>query len=260
MKNNNLKKWSIAYMIFFVLFTSTIFAQNAFNITGTFEGLRSQLNSNHTAFAAEFQYKYDLVQKGDAVEGVSTIIGVDGNYAEVQVKGVVVKDKFYFEEYRVLDQIQADNMAWCYKFGVLDISKVDGEIILSGYTPSAVINYNRSCTGGYTKISALDEDTDKRVSSKKGGIVSQDNFAFNIYPNPALDNTSYSFELTEDSKFKVSIMDMTGRFVMKPVVKKASKGIYTEKLDLSGYTAGMYVVKIQIGNKVYSKELLKVAH
>ncbi len=254
MKNKNLKLGSIAYLLFFMFFTGTIFAQNAYNLTGTFEGLRSQFDKSHKRFTKEFQYSYELVQKGSKVEGISTIISEEGNYAEVGIRGVVIKDKFYFEEFSMLDQIKAKGMVWCYKSGVLHIEQKDNQIILSGETPSYMVNYGYACSGGYTKIYSTTENTDV-VSKKDLDVV---DFQINLYPNPTTEYATLSFNIEDKSSVKIEILDLSGKIVFKNVKRNVEKGNFSENISLKDYTPGLYIVKIKTNNKVFSKEVLKI--
>lgn len=254
MEKNNLKIWSIAYLVFFMLFTGSIFSQSV-NLTGTFEGLRSQFDQSHKNFTKEFQYKFELIQKGDIVKGISTIISEDGNYAEVGIRGIVRNNKFYFEEYRMLDQISAENMTWCYKSGVLNIAEKESEIILSGETPSYMVNYGYACTGGFTKLSAVKESTDK-VSLKNETM--EEAFQMSLFPNPTTDYLNISFNALDAKNSSFEVFDLTGKRVYNSNKKQISKGNHTESINIEklGLSAGMYIFNLKLDDKTYSQEFI----
>ena len=255
MKNNNLKFWSVAYLLFFVLFTGTLFAQSTMNLTGTFEGLRSQFDKSHKSFSSEFQYKYELTQKGNIVEGISTIISAEGNYAEVGIRGVVIINKFYFEEYSMKDQITSENMVWCYKSGVLNITQKDGKLTLSGETPSYMVNYGYACTGGFTKLSAFVE-TNEEVPFKNG--IGSVGFEFNLFPNPTTDIINFSFNSSGNQKVTIEIFDLAGRSLIGNTTRSITKGNFSETINIEklGFTAGLYIFKMTLGKQVYTKEFV----
>jgi len=258
MKNINLKYSAIAYLLFFALFTGTVFAQNAYNLSGTFEGLRSQYNKERTAFSQEFQYKYELLQKGNIVEGISTIISKEGDYAEVGIRGIVIKDKLYFEEFKMLDQIKPISMVWCYKSGVLNISQKDNEIILSGNTASYMVDYGYACSGGFTSVSAFKESTET-ISNKNS--FNEANISFNLFPNPTTEYINFNFNNDKRQFATVEIFDLTGKSLIGKTTRQIEKGNFTEKINIAkqGLSNGLYIFKLTLGDKIFSKEFI-VAH
>lgn len=257
MKTSFLKFFAISYIVIFMFITGTVFAQSATNITGVFEGARMQYNASHTAVVKEFTYKFELVQHKNVVQGTTTIISDAGNYAEVGIRGIVLKDKFYFEEYRMLDQIKAQGMQWCYKSGVLNISEMNGEIVLSGATPSYMVNYGIACTGGVTKVAAYKENNEN-INSKASTFTAKElNLNLNIFPNPSTESANLSIELEEETKIEVKILDLSGKTVLTSQTKTAAKGKYQESFNISKFSNGMYIFNININGKVYSKEIVK---
>jgi hypothetical protein len=256
MKQNNLKIWSIAYLVFFVLFTGTIFAQSAINISGTFEGLRSQFDRSHKNFTHEFQYKYELTQDGDIVRGVSTIISDEGNYAEVGIRGIVKNNKFYFEEYNIQDQIISENMVWCYKSGVLNISEKENEIILSGKTPSYMVSYGFACTGGFTKISQLKEESNSANSVRNASI--SESIELNIFPNPTVEKMNFSIDNESAEFVSFEIYNLTGKQVFKSTKRQIAKGNFSESININemGLSKGMYLLNLHLDNESFNKEFI----
>ncbi|MGB0885306.1 MAG: T9SS type A sorting domain-containing protein [Chitinophagales bacterium] len=254
MKLKTIRIYSIIYLAVFMLFTGTLFAQNALNISGEFEGTRAQFDYSGKRITKEFTYNYTLKQKGNVVEGISTIISEEGNYAEVGIRGVVIKDKFYFEEYKMLDQIKAPSMAWCYKSGVLNISTQENEIKLSGATPSYMVNYGYACTGGFTEMSAF---YNQEPISKKSAIRAEENIELNLFPVPAKDYTSLRFNVKQNEKVSIEILDLSGKVVSPSETKEILNGKFYERFDVSNFTPGLYIFNVKIGDKIFTKEFLK---
>ncbi len=94
--------------------------------------------------------------------------------------------------------------------------------------------------GGFTGILTL--------AGVAGGV--------SIYPNPANQKVTVSYNLMENSTVKIELYDLLGRSV-KTVVQQGeqSSGQHTYSVSLSDLTAGMYFVKLRINN---SETLVKL--
>lgn len=251
---NKLKIYTFIYTLFLVAFVSSVFAQSAFDLSGVFEGKRSQYDADHTSFVREFTYKFELKQKGNIVTGISTIINDEGNYAEVGLRGIVIDDLFYFEEFEMLDQIKAANSNWCYKSGVLSISSEKNEIILSGETPSYMVDYGIACTGGFTMLSAREELLDEQLLIKKNSIENAESILkTNIYPNPSSDYIMINISFEENTTFHIEVYDLSG----KVMYKTQSKTNHSQKVDISQWTNGLYILKVSNNNNNYSEAFIK---
>lgn len=254
----NIRLFTIGYILFFVLFTSFVFAQSKHDLNGVFEGLRKQYDFEHQSFIQEFQYRYDLKQNGNQVEGISSIYNEHGDYADVKIRGIVVGDKFYFEEYEIIDEIKDPYNVWCYKTGELQISEKDGQLVLSGETKSYMSNYGGACSGGYTYISKFNDDEEASARNKDDKASLENiEMVVELFPNPTPDFAQISFELAKKNKVSIEVFDLSGRLIATPLAGSLSKGIHQTSIDLSKESAGLYVVKVSVGDKFYSKELIK---
>jgi hypothetical protein len=252
--------FTLGYFLFFVLFTSLVFAQSTSDLSGSFEGLRKQYDSSHKYFSQEFQYKYDLIQEGNQVSGVSTIYNENGDYADVKIRGMVVGNKFYFEEYEIIDEIKLPQSVWCFKTGELDIFYKNGETYLSGETKSFMSNYGAPCSGGFTEISRVGDkqapcfgDCEKEASAKNLDI------AINLYPNPTANFADITFEVIKKGKVSLEVYDLSGRLIVVALNEVMEKGTHVKNINLEKESTGLFIVKLTIGNQVYSKELIKAA-
>ena len=83
----------------------------------------------------------------------------------------------------------------------------------------------------------------------------------NVYPNPASGNVSISFSTIGTSKTKLELYDMSGK-----LVKNLYEGVLSEnarkKIDLQtkDLSAGIYIVRLQTGNKIVSQNKLVVTN
>ena len=78
---------------------------------------------------------------------------------------------------------------------------------------------------------------------------------FSLYPNPARESTTLELTGFSGEQVEWQIMDMTGRiFQTGQTIVGSSEQL--EQLDTRSLPAGMYIVRVQLDGKVYSKELV----
>jgi hypothetical protein len=76
-----------------------------------------------------------------------------------------------------------------------------------------------------------------------------------IYPNPATDNATISFEATESGKTTISLSNMLGQEVYTNSLGLMSSGKVT--IPLQSMASGVYSVTLKCGNAVINKKLIK---
>jgi hypothetical protein len=83
-------------------------------------------------------------------------------------------------------------------------------------------------------------------------------FNLNIYPNPLKDATTISYILSENSTVKIQVCDIIGRSLATPVNHILEAGKYSVNLtpDNMNSGAGMYVIKMTVGNKVITRQVI----
>ncbi|WP_276133400.1 T9SS type A sorting domain-containing protein [Polluticoccus soli] len=70
-----------------------------------------------------------------------------------------------------------------------------------------------------------------------------------LFPNPARQATTLSFDVAETADVRVMMVDMAGRVVKKMYEATNAKGAQTATVDLSDVTPGVYFVSIITGEK-----------
>lgn len=232
------------------------------NLTGKWFGTRFQYDETKSKYIAEFEYTYDLKQDGSKISGVSTITSQSGKSAQIALRGFVENNKFYFEEYEVIQATRDENMLWCLKKGVLDIKKEGSETVITGKTPSFMELYGLECTGGLTYLSKeKTTPNDAVVTNIAKEDALESSYNINTYPNPFISDATISFTLNQKNNVTIDIVD---------IVDIAGKGVKT--LTNKDYEAGThfvtftpesslnltyYIVKLKIGNKVYTRPIQK---
>lgn len=112
---------------------------------------------------------------------------------------------------------------------------------------SIVVTPYNSCGNGPSRslfVSVeLPNDIDESLKNK-----------FRFYPNPTVDIVNISMSEAFESDFDIEVFDGNGRFVLK----QNGKGNITQhKVDLSGFTTGVYYLKISYKDKAYYTKVIK---
>lgn len=81
------------------------------------------------------------------------------------------------------------------------------------------------------------------------------NYAFNVYPNPAIDETTVSFNLNDVSHVKLSVLDVVGKEVITVVDSKLAAGQKSVSINENGsLPSGIYFINLSVnGSKMTTK-------
>jgi hypothetical protein len=243
--------------ILLFLFTSisfTSYAQTPFDLNGVFEGYR-QIETDSLGLGEPSLYLYDLKQDGSNVSGKSTVYNEKGYYAEVLIHGVIVENKFYFEEYGTLDQVNPEKKDWCYESGHLDIGVQEGKISLKGSTKSFSKKYGVFCANGYINLEKLLANKSVNFENANQTILTVANVT--VSPNPTENIASISFDLSESHEAIIEVYNLEGELILNLLHRSLLAGSYSFELDLSFEDEGMYIVELILDKKIYSTELYK---
>jgi hypothetical protein len=230
------------------------------DLAGRYVGKRHQYNDTKTQFTKTFDYEFELKQDGDKISGMSTIIKENGDYGDILLRGMVVGDKLYFEEYQVRNQATAPDYVWCYKYGSLHIRKLGDQIKLVGATESRMSVYDLPCTGGVTNLTKMDGTSISTTATSLdlAGIARLDQSLL-ISPNPYTDKATLSYLLPSDAIVTLEIYDMLGRKVStleQHSIKQA--GTYHVDFTHTDVATGILIAKLTVNDKVYSSEMVQM--
>ena len=81
-------------------------------------------------------------------------------------------------------------------------------------------------------------------------------FAFTLAPNPAKELTTLKYYLPVQSEVTIALHDMMGRRVQTISEGSAVQGEHVTEIQRQGLANGMYLVTMQIGEKVYTQRLM----
>jgi len=233
------------------------------DLSGKYSGQRHQYTADKKSILQSFQYEFNLVQTGNIISGTSTIINENGEYGDMKLRGMIVGDKLYFEEYEIVNQDKNPNMVWCFKSGALSIRKnSDNMLKLTGSTESFMADTYLPCTGGMTDLSKVDNSNNFKIdetAASASGTEEVNNM--NVFPNPYVDATKINYTLAANSTVTLEVYDITGRKVAT-LENNTAKNAGTYSIDFSaksaGLAAGVLIAKLTVNGKVYSSEMVQM--
>lgn len=97
-------------------------------------------------------------------------------------------------------------------------------------------------------LSALKVERLSATGVESGHTVPQ-NFNLQVYPNPFNPSTKVVFTLDRPDRVEISLFDVTGRFVEKLVDGVHQAGSHSHILDAAKFSAGMYFVRMKVGER-----------
>jgi hypothetical protein len=82
--------------------------------------------------------------------------------------------------------------------------------------------------------------------------------SFSIYPNPVADYMNIEYKTVRNSTVGIMVINQQGSILknIKPVAR--SSGKWSESLDISSYKPGVYLLRITIDGKMYTKRFIKI--
>lgn len=80
---------------------------------------------------------------------------------------------------------------------------------------------------------------------------------FNVYPNPAEDNTLISFSLIEKAETTISIYDVVGKEISNVYTGNLNAGDHQYSIaDNAKLASGIYFIKLNVGGESFTKKLI----
>jgi hypothetical protein len=89
-----------------------------------------------------------------------------------------------------------------------------------------------------------------------GGNITSGNLV--IYPNPASDEISLKFELTQNTPVTVNVYELSGKLVLQSIETGLGSGDQILQLNTQNLTRGTYLVKLVVGNEISTSKLVIV--
>ena len=235
------------------------------NFTGEYSGQRFQYTDNKKAILRSYTYTMNIIQNGTNVSGTTTITSDNGDYGIIKLRGMVIEDKLYFEEYEIIDQKKSDDALWCFKIGELQMGKHLQNTVIYGPTNSYTSIYYSPCSGGYTMLEKINSNEEPSTIVKKQqgpdkeitNVSEENKFGLTIYPNPFSTETNIAYTLEKEAKVLIELYDINGALLKTVSQEVQSAGNHTTTINGSSLAGGVYVIKISIDGLVSSKQIIK---
>jgi hypothetical protein len=80
---------------------------------------------------------------------------------------------------------------------------------------------------------------------------------FDAFPNPFRDDLNIRFSLEKENNVLIKILSLLGELATKPLEQKYEHGIHNCRFDLSHLPAGVYICKIEMGETIEHKLVVK---
>ncbi|MDQ3109788.1 MAG: M43 family zinc metalloprotease [Bacteroidota bacterium] len=97
---------------------------------------------------------------------------------------------------------------------------------------------------------------DINITGTNVGISEVSNVSyFDLFPNPAQDNSSIKFGVKESQQVKITLTDLNGRVVTQIADENFSQGEHVVNFSTAGLAAGMYMVTVDDGTTKQVKKL-----
>lgn len=80
---------------------------------------------------------------------------------------------------------------------------------------------------------------------------------FFVHPNPCQDNCALMLKLPSNTAYRYSIITSSGQRIFESDLLHSKHETELEAINTDKLTSGMYIISVQIDNKIYSKHLIK---
>jgi subtilisin-like proprotein convertase family protein len=91
--------------------------------------------------------------------------------------------------------------------------------------------------------------------------IAENQFAENsvhCFPNPFRNNFNITFQVIENAKVKIDILNLQGEQVISVLNDNKTAGTYHEEVSTQQLAAGVYVIKLSVNDLVYHQKLVKL--
>lgn len=83
-------------------------------------------------------------------------------------------------------------------------------------------------------------------------------FAASFFPSPASETTTLRYSLPREMSVHVEVADILGRRRQVVVDAVQVPGLYTQTLDVAGWQPGVYIARLRVGPRTFSRKLVVV--
>ena len=84
-------------------------------------------------------------------------------------------------------------------------------------------------------------------------------FGITVFPNPTSDQVNLNYSLSSAGRIDISLYDNIGQKLATLQVERQPPGEHSFRFMLSEYPAGIYFVRLQVGDEIVTKKIVKIA-
>jgi hypothetical protein len=84
--------------------------------------------------------------------------------------------------------------------------------------------------------------------------------SFKVYPVPTASSVTVEFLVLPGETLNIWIADLHGKIVYQENLPAPAAGVMRKNIDVDALQAGLYVIKVTYGDKIFSRKIVKVSH
>lgn len=171
----------------------------------------------------------------------------------------------------------SNNASWYSLEGGLGADTVDNKILIAQMTTNGIFKFKlnvqiRSLDGVVERYVAENPNSSTGdvvfptlvydssvITNNESNVISSSGTVFKVYPNPCNNILNFELEKLKDGTAysTLNIYSIDGKEVLSNEVK-TNDNVYKEQIDISSIPSGIYFIKLNVENKIYTKKLLKL--
>ncbi|MFD0941902.1 T9SS type A sorting domain-containing protein [Pedobacter boryungensis] len=147
-----------------------------------------------------------------------------------------------------------------YKLFVLFVGLIAMNVTVhaqsENYTPNSATD--SISTSNYTIIDLTATSNSNIDWDEESALIVKQSPSFTNYPNPATTQTTIAYTLATKAKVILRVVDLTGKQLAVLVKQEitAGKHEYDWQLAKNNITSGMYILVLQVDNKIFSRKII----
>ena len=219
------------------------------DISGEWQGEESEYLDEFKTLKGKYSCKFVLNQQGNKVEGYTLITFDNGQaFGKMKIRGMVLGNKFHFEEYEILEQgFAKPGVLWCLRGGELNIRRSGDQVLLEGNNYKGYADqYYFDCQGkirmDLSKNAQASDDLSKPIQREGEGDLQ-------LRPNPAGHEVTVLFKLVQEQEVQIDMLTLAGKFVAKITREHYEAGTHQRLFDLAPFPAGVYLIRMSAGKE-----------
>lgn len=128
----------------------------------------------------------------------------------------------------------------------------DVHLFIEEFSCSSNINLRKANNEGETSTNTINF-----TSVVNNYLSRNDDFTLNIYPNPTINKIFLNYQLAEQQKVVITLLDSKGQQLQKMSLIK-QQGMNTDEIDLHNYPKGIYFIRILSQNEFITRQIVKL--